>query len=63
MTHHPFKPVPSQPNYAALEAEMLQRWKDEKVFEQTQRREAPKGDFVFYEGPPTANGLPAGESK
>ncbi|MCY1702223.1 isoleucine--tRNA ligase [Deinococcus sp. SL84] len=57
MTH--FKPVPSQPNYAALEAEMLQRWKDEKVFEQTQRREAPKGDFVFYEGPPTANGLPA----
>ncbi|MDO4263904.1 MAG: isoleucine--tRNA ligase, partial [Deinococcus sp.] len=54
-----FKPVPSQPNYAELEKRMLQQWKDEQVFERTQSRPAPKGDFVFYEGPPTANGLPA----
>ncbi|MFC6590961.1 isoleucine--tRNA ligase [Deinococcus lacus] len=54
-----FKPVPPQPNYAELERRILARWKEEQVFEATQRRPAPKGEFVFYEGPPTANGLPA----
>ena len=59
MSDLPFTPVPSQPNYAELEARILQQWKDADVFLQTQERPAPKGDFVFYEGPPTANGLPA----
>ncbi|WP_261663812.1 isoleucine--tRNA ligase [Deinococcus sp. Marseille-Q6407] len=54
-----FAPVPSQPDYAGLEARILQKWKDEQVFEQTQSRPAEKGEFVFYEGPPTANGVPA----
>lgn len=54
----PFTPVPSQPNFRQLEADILQKWKDEKVFEQTQTRSADK-DYVFYEGPPTANGKPA----
>jgi isoleucyl-tRNA synthetase len=42
----------------ALEEEMLQTWQSEKLFEQT--REATRGSepFVFYEGPPTANGRP-----
>ncbi|RTR28707.1 isoleucine--tRNA ligase [Deinococcus radiophilus] len=53
-----FKPVPPQPNYAELERGILQKWKAERVFEQTQERPSDK-EFVFYEGPPTANGKPA----
>ncbi|SEJ61265.1 Isoleucyl-tRNA synthetase [Deinococcus reticulitermitis] len=53
-----FSPVPSQANFPQLEAEILAKWKAEKVFEETQRRPADK-EYVFYEGPPTANGKPA----
>lgn len=54
----PFTPVPSQPDFRQLEQSILQKWKEEKVFEQTQTRPADK-EYVFYEGPPTANGKPA----
>ena len=57
-TPTPFTPVPSQPNFRQLEADILAKWKEEKVFEQTQARPSDK-EFVFYEGPPTANGKPA----
>ncbi len=42
----------------ALEREVLQRWKAEDLFHETQRRTAAGRPFVFYEGPPTANGRP-----
>ena len=58
MTKTMFEPVPSEPDFLALEAEVLERWREHSVFERSisQREGAP--DFVFYEGPPTANGLP-----
>ena len=42
----------------SLEEEILSRWKEEDLFRRT--LEATKGGepFVFYEGPPTANGRP-----
>ncbi|NIP81080.1 MAG: class I tRNA ligase family protein, partial [Gemmatimonadetes bacterium] len=44
-------------NPQALEEEILQRWRDEELFART--LEAADGEaFVFYEGPPTANGRP-----
>jgi isoleucyl-tRNA synthetase len=43
---------------AALELELLQRWRAEDLFHETQRRTAGGRPFVFYEGPPTANGRP-----
>lgn len=43
---------------AELEAEVLAFWKAERIFEASLSRPAPKGTFVFYEGPPTANGMP-----
>jgi isoleucyl-tRNA synthetase len=43
---------------AEKEEKVLQFWKDKKIFEKSVEKEAPKGDFVFYEGPPTANGRP-----
>ena len=42
----------------ALERELLARWKTEDLFHETQRRTASGQPFVFYEGPPTANGRP-----
>ncbi len=40
------------------EEELLEYWEKEKIFEATLAKEAPKGNFVFFEGPPTANGKP-----
>ena len=42
----------------ALERDLLARWKTEDLFHETQRRTAGGKPFVFYEGPPTANGRP-----
>ena len=44
---------------AALREEaVLQFWKENKIFEKSLEKDSPKGEFVFYEGPPTANGKP-----
>lgn len=40
------------------EKETLAFWQKEGIFEKTLQKESPKGEFVFYEGPPTANGRP-----
>ena len=41
-----------------LEENVLAFWKREQVFEQSLKRRARRKRFVFYEGPPTANGRP-----
>jgi isoleucyl-tRNA synthetase len=41
-----------------LEREMQQRWRDEKLFERTLREREGAPSYVFYDGPPTANGKP-----
>lgn len=40
------------------EEKILAFWKERQVFEKSLDKAAPKGNFVFYEGPPTANGRP-----
>src|ERR1051325_9950104 len=40
------------------EEKILEFWRREKIFEKSLEKPAPKGDFIFYEGPPTANGKP-----
>jgi isoleucyl-tRNA synthetase len=42
----------------ALEQELLGRWRAEGLFAQVQARGADRPGFVFFEGPPTANGRP-----
>jgi isoleucyl-tRNA synthetase len=50
---------PQYPNNPiALEEEILDRWRTEKLFEQTLDATSGNDEFVFYEGPPTANGKP-----
>ncbi|KKW47561.1 MAG: Isoleucine-tRNA ligase [Candidatus Kaiserbacteria bacterium GW2011_GWA2_58_9] len=43
---------------ARREEETLSFWKERDIFKKSIEKPAPKGEFVFYEGPPTANGLP-----
>lgn len=45
-------------NFLQNEEEVLEFWKDNNIFSQSLKKDAPEGDFVFYEGPPTANGMP-----
>ncbi|MFI0349633.1 isoleucine--tRNA ligase [Actinomadura sp. 9N407] len=53
-----FRPLPSQVDLPALEREMLDRWREGKVFERSLERTASGPRWLFYEGPPTANGMP-----
>lgn len=43
---------------AQKEEEILKFWQENKIFAKSVAKEAPKGDFTFYDGPPFANGLP-----
>ncbi|HZB30434.1 MAG TPA: isoleucine--tRNA ligase [Streptosporangiaceae bacterium] len=53
-----FQPLPAQVDLPALEREVLARWQQGKVFERSLERTAAGPSWVFYEGPPTANGMP-----
>lgn len=48
----------SQLNLPALEQEMLEKWSAEQTFEQSISLREGARSFVFYEGPPSANGMP-----
>jgi isoleucyl-tRNA synthetase len=54
--------VPSQPDLPSLEREVLERWERNDTFKRSieARPAGVHGDneFVFYDGPPFANGLP-----
>ena len=44
--------------FPEAEEQVLKFWESAKTFEQSINREAPKGDYVFYDGPPFATGTP-----
>ncbi len=46
------------PSVGDLERAIRRRWEDEGTFEQSLEARAGAEDFVFFEGPPTANGRP-----
>jgi isoleucyl-tRNA synthetase len=45
-------------SFPALEEEVLERWRERNVFAESLRRREGREQWVFYEGPPTANGRP-----
>src|SRR5262245_56295447 len=55
-----FQPVSASANLPKQEEEVLRFWKERGIFDQSveRRRQQNCGRFVFYEGPPTANGMP-----
>ena len=52
------QPVDSGQSFPDLEQAVLERWRERDVFGESVRRREGAEPFVFYEGPPTANGRP-----
>jgi isoleucyl-tRNA synthetase len=50
--------VDPQQSFPDLELEVLERWRERDVFAESLRRREGAPRYVFYEGPPTANGPP-----
>ena len=45
-------------NLPNIAEQVLEKWKANKTFEQSMSRREGKPSYVFYEGPPSANGMP-----
>src|SRR6478752_432758 len=48
----------SQLNLPSIEKDILNKWKEGRAFEKSVQLREGATPFVFYEGPPSANGLP-----
>jgi isoleucyl-tRNA synthetase len=53
-----FPAVPTVPDFPGLETDVLDRWERHSVFARSVSDRAEGPEFVFFEGPPTANGRP-----
>lgn len=51
-----YKKVPTDMDFVGREHEVSKFWKEEKIFQKTEEKKGPS--YVFYDGPPTANGKP-----
>src|SRR6202451_3286393 len=51
-------PLPAQADFPAIEREMLARWNRQRTFEASLKQTEGADRWTFYEGPPTANGMP-----
>ncbi len=58
MSQENFKPVNTRIRFPEVETEILNFWKDNKVFEASLEKTKDDEPFVFYDGPPFATGLP-----
>jgi isoleucyl-tRNA synthetase len=58
MAESPKQSAPQKSEVAKKEEAILAFWQREKIFEKSLEKEAPKGEFTFYDGPPFATGLP-----
>ena len=53
-----FKKVDSNMNFVEREREVEDFWKKEDIFQKSIEEHKGDGSYVFYDGPPTANGKP-----
>ncbi|NJQ02410.1 isoleucine--tRNA ligase [Streptomyces zingiberis] len=53
-----YRPVPAQVDLVALEHAVLDFWRENTVFARSLEQSEGRPEWVFYEGPPTANGMP-----
>jgi isoleucyl-tRNA synthetase len=54
----PMPALPAQADFPAIEHEMLARWNRQRTFEASLKQTEGADRWTFYEGPPTANGMP-----
>jgi isoleucyl-tRNA synthetase len=53
-----FEPAPPDVSFPDEERKLLALWKKERIFERSIEQAKGRPRFTFYEGPPTANGIP-----
>src|SRR5918999_1199942 len=56
MTVVSYAQVDPHVSWPEMEADVLGRWAENRVFERSLEQRAGSREWVFYEGPPTANG-------
>ena len=54
----PFRALSAQIDLPAMERSILDFWSENKIFEKSTQSRAQGTPWTFYEGPPTANGMP-----
>ena len=54
----PYPRVPNRADFPAIERSVLDRWAKNNTFEDSIDARAEDNEYVFYDGPPFANGLP-----
>ena len=55
---HPSKHESEKSDVALREETILSFWQEHDIFNKTLEQDAPNGEFIFYDGPPFATGLP-----
>ncbi len=50
--------IPGKSDAAKREEAILAFWEQEHIFEKSLQKKSPEGEFIFYDGPPFATGLP-----
>ena len=55
---HTLSALPTQVDLPAIERDILERWAAEKTFARSLEQTRDAANWVFFEGPPTANGTP-----
>jgi isoleucyl-tRNA synthetase len=53
-----YQPLPAHVDLFALDHEVIKTWRDTDVFQRSLQQTADGPRWTFYEGPPTANGMP-----
>ena len=53
-----YKPVDPKANFSQQEEEVLAFWKEKDIFKKSIAQRKDKEEYVFYDGPPFATGLP-----
>jgi isoleucyl-tRNA synthetase len=53
-----YQPVSNRPDFPALEVEILSFWEQHDTFRKSLAQNRGRRDYVFYDGPPFATGLP-----
>lgn len=58
MEYKPYREVAASPNFPELEKEILDYWEKNDIFNKSITKNDSCPDFIFYDGPPFANGMP-----
>jgi len=53
-----YREVPNRINLPGMEREVLDMWESEEIFHKSLNQRDENNSWIFYEGPPTANGKP-----